>query len=70
MLNSSKTGYRMKKEIEKIISLLYIDDLKIIAKNNEELAHELEVVKAFSGDIQVEFGIEKCAIASCTEVKT
>lgn len=73
LLNNSKSDYRVKKEIEKI-PLTYINDLKIIAKNDEELSHQLEMVKKIRDDIQVDVGVGKCAKNSlsyenCTEVK-
>ena len=38
-----------------------MDDLKLIAKSEEELKKQIETVKTFSDDIHVEFGLEKCA---------
>jgi hypothetical protein len=41
--------------------LLYIDDLKLIGRSEEELGNEIRIVKAFSDDIKMKFGLEKCA---------
>jgi hypothetical protein len=41
--------------------LLYMDDLKLIAKSEEELQTQIRTVKTFSDDIHMEFGLEKCA---------
>jgi len=38
-----------------------MDDLKLIAKSEEELQKQIQTVKAFSDDIHMEFGLEKCA---------
>jgi hypothetical protein len=38
-----------------------MDDLKLIAKSDEELQKQLQTVKNFSDDIHMEFGLEKCA---------
>ena len=45
----------------KISHLLYMDDLKLIAKSEEELQKQIQTVKTFSDDINMEFGLEKCA---------
>jgi len=38
-----------------------MDDLKLIAKSEEELQKQIQTVKNFSADIHMEFGLEKCA---------
>ena len=38
-----------------------MDDLKLIAKSEEELQTQIQTVKTFSDDIHMEFGLEKCA---------
>jgi hypothetical protein len=38
-----------------------MDDLKLIAKSEEEIQKEIQTVKIFSDDIHVEFGLEKWA---------
>jgi hypothetical protein len=37
-----------------------MDDLKLIAKSEEELQKQTQIVKTFSDYIHVEFGLEKC----------
>ena len=56
-----KTGYEEHTTKTEISHLLYMDDLKLIAKSKEELKKEIQIVKAFSDDILMEFGLEKCA---------
>lgn len=64
ILNNSNTGYQCKNEKTKINHLLYIDDAKLIAKDEEELEKQLHLVKRFSDDVGMKFGIDKCAKAT------
>ena len=45
---------------EKIIHFVY--DIKIFAKNENELETLIQTIGIFSQDIRMEFGIEKCAM--------
>ena len=47
-----------------ISNLFYMDDLKLYSKNDQEQVGEMKIVKQFSDDIGMEFGLEKCAKAS------
>jgi len=38
-----------------------MDDLKLIAKSEEELQKQIQLVKTFRNDIHMEFGLEKSA---------
>jgi hypothetical protein len=38
-----------------------MDDLKLIAKSEKELQKQIQIVKTFSDDIYMEFGLDKCA---------
>ena len=38
-----------------------MDDLKLYAKDDSELEEFLRIVRGFSDDIGVEFGLSKCA---------
>jgi hypothetical protein len=38
-----------------------MDDLKLIAKSEEDIQRQIQIVKRFSDDIRMEFGLEKCA---------
>lgn len=60
MLNSEGLGYVMNKK-QKISHLLYMDDLKLFAKDDCQLIKAINVVKVFSNDIKMEFGLDKCA---------
>jgi len=60
-LNRLNTGYEEHTTETKISHLLYMDDLKLIVKSEEELQKQIKTVKIFSDNIQIEFGLEKCA---------
>ena len=47
---------------EKINHLMYMDDIKLFAKNEKELETIIHAVRIYSQDIGMEFGIEKCAM--------
>jgi hypothetical protein len=38
-----------------------MDDLKLLCRSVEELESEINIVKAISKDIKMNFGFEKCA---------
>ena len=46
-----------------------MDDLKMIAKSEEELQKQIQTVKIFCDDIHMEFGLEKCAKIACKRGK-
>jgi Asp-tRNA(Asn)/Glu-tRNA(Gln) amidotransferase C subunit len=56
-----KTGYIEHTTKTKISHLLYMDDLKLTAKSEEEFQKQIQTVKSFSDDIYMEFRLEKCA---------
>ena len=47
---------------EKINHLMYMDDIKLFAKNEKELETLIHAVRIYSPDIGMEFCIEKCAM--------
>ena len=57
-LATSGYGYKVSS------NLFYVDDLKLYSKNGQEQVGEFKIVKQFSDDIGMEFGLEKCAKAS------
>ena len=46
-----------------------MDDLKLYSKNDQEQVGQLKIVKQFSDDIGMTFGLEKCAKASFKRCK-
>ena len=41
---------------------MYMNDIKLFAKNEKELETQIHAVRIYSQDIRMEFGIEKCAM--------
>ena len=66
ILRKSKAGYEFSKTGEKVNNLLFMDDLKLYAKNEKSLDSLIQTVRIFSKDIGMEFGIEKCAMLVLT----
>ena len=60
----NKSGYGFKINSMVISNLFYMDDLKTFAKSDEEQQRILAIVKAFSDDIKLEFGLDKYAKAT------
>ena len=42
-----------------------MDDFKLFAKNDQQLQGLLKIVNQFSDDLRMEFGLDKCAKATC-----
>ena len=62
LLQESGCGYEI--QSQKINHLFFMDDLKTCAKDHNQQAGLLTIVKRFSDDIQMKFGLEKCAKAT------
>ena len=62
ILKKCKNGYNFSRAKDKINHLLYMDDLKLFAKEEAALDALIQTVRVFSSDIGMEFGIEKCAV--------
>ena len=60
MLKKSKLGYKPRNQAEKISHLMFMDDIKLYAANDRQLESLGNIVKTFSDDIQMNFGINKC----------
>ena len=61
-LNPTGCGYNIQKK--NINHLFYMDDLKLFAKDDNDLEGLLQTVKKFSDDIGMSFGLDKCAKAT------
>ena len=42
--------------------LIYIDDIKLLAKKEKELETQIETVRRYMQDIGIEFAKEKCTM--------
>ena len=62
ILRKCTGGYKLSRSQEKINHLMYIDDIKLFAKNEKELKTLIHANRIYSQDIGMEFGIEKCAM--------
>ena len=58
--DKSESAYQFSSTKEKINLLLFMDDLKLYAKNEKGLDSLVQTVRIFSKDIGMEFGIDKC----------
>ena len=57
----SYCGYQVHGTERKISHLLYMDDLKLFGRNKNDLKNEMKIVQTISRDINMNFGLEKCA---------
>jgi hypothetical protein len=60
-LNRADCGYQVHGAERKINRLLEMDDFKLLSRSEEKLENEINIVKAISKDINMNFGFEKCA---------
>jgi sulfur relay (sulfurtransferase) complex TusBCD TusD component (DsrE family) len=71
-LNQSKYGYQIDKQHNNKVTLnhlLYMDDIKLFASNNQQLSSLLQITEMFSADIKMNFGIDKCKTCSIKKGK-
>ena len=61
-LRKAKAAYEFSESKEKINHILFMDDLKMYSRNEKGLDSLVQTVRAFSDDVGMEFGIEKCAM--------
>ena len=62
VLGQTKVSYEVKKGGKKINHLLFIDDLKLFPKNEDQIDSLVNTVRTFSEDIKNEFGLLKCGV--------
>ena len=62
ILRKCTVGYKRSRSQEKINHLMYVNDIKLFAKNEKELETLIHAVRIYNQDIGMEFGIEKCAM--------
>jgi hypothetical protein len=59
-LNRADCGYQVHGTERKISHLLYMDDLKLLGRNENDLENEIKIVQTLSKVINMNFGLEKC----------
>ena len=62
ILRKCTAGYKLSRSQEKINHLMYMDDVKLFAKNEKELETLIHAIRIYSQDLGMEFDIEKCAM--------
>ena len=67
ILRKYTVGYKVSKSQEKINYKMYIDEIKLFAKNEREIL--IQTVRIYSQDTGMGFDIEKCAMLGMTSGK-
>ena len=62
VLRKVRAGYKLAKERRPINHLLFMDDLKLYGASKDQLDSLVQVVRIFSQDIKMSFGLDKCAV--------
>jgi hypothetical protein len=60
-LNRADCGYQLQRNERKIIHLLYVDDLRLLGRNEDDLESVIKIVTAINKDINTNFGFKKWA---------
>jgi len=58
--NINNAGYEKHITKTKVTRLLYMDDLKLVDKTEEEIQKQMQVFRTFNDDTYMEFGLDKC----------
>ena len=59
VLRQTKASYEVKKGGKKINHLLFMDDLKLLLKNEDQMYIMVKTVRIFSEDIKMELWLER-----------
>ena len=62
ILRKVNTAYEWGKKEYKVNHLLFMDDLKLYAKTEDQMSMLVRTVHMFSNDIGMEFGMKKCGV--------
>ena len=62
ILRKFTAGYKLSRSQEKVNHLMYMDDIKLFAKNEKDLETLIHTVRIYNRDIGMEFAIEKCVM--------
>ena len=60
LMNTSNIGYRINRQGDFILHLLFMVDLKVFAANNNQVASMMKIVNKFGDNIGMSFRIDKC----------
>ena len=69
VLQKMEIGYQLKKGGSIINHLMFMDDIKLYGRNIKDIDTLIQTVRIVSGDIKMEFGIEKCALINIVKGK-
>ena len=62
MLRKTNIFYEVRKKGERINHLRFMDDLKLLAKNEDQIDILVNTVRIFSEDLKLELGLSKCDV--------
>ena len=62
IIRKCTAGFKVSKSQEKINQLMYMDNIKLFAKNEKELENLIHTVRKYNQDIVMKFGTEKFAL--------
>ena len=62
LLRKVKASYEWGRKKFKLNHLLFLDDIKLFVKSEEQIDSLVQTVFIFSKDIGIEFGLRKCGV--------
>ena len=69
LLRKVKASYEWGRKEFKLNHLLFMDDLKLFGKSNEQIDSLVQTVFRFSEDVGMEFGLKKCEVVTLKKGK-
>ena len=64
VLERMEVGYQLKKGGSRINHLMFMDEIKLFGRGTKEIDTLFQTVRIVTGDIRMDFGIEKCALVN------
>ena len=62
LLRKVKASYEWGRKKFKLNHLLFLDDIKLFVKSEEQIDSLVQIVFIFSKDTGIEFGLRKCGV--------
>ena len=62
LLRKVKASYEWGRKKFKLNHLLFLDDIRLFVKSEEQIDSLVQIVFIFSKDIGIEFGLRKCGV--------